>query len=66
MRAAKDRKIGVIAVVFVVTMSGLAIAAAYEKYAVPGWEIVGVWQLNYGIDVQHVVEHSKAEGYRER
>lgn len=32
--AAKNRKIGIVVLISVATMSGLAIAAAYEKYAV--------------------------------
>ena len=60
------RNIGIFALVFVVTMSGLAVAGAYDKYAVSGWEIVGVWQQNYGIDVQNVVERSKNGEYRLR
>ena len=43
-----------------------AVAAQYERFAVPGWTIVGVWQQNYGIDVQQVIERSKDGEYRLR
>ena len=59
------RRIGIVALVLMLTASGLAVAGAYDKYSVAGWKIVGVWQQNYGIDVQNVVESKEGE-YRLR
>jgi len=54
-----------LAICLLLIATSLVPCEAGDDYQVPGWSVVGVWQQNYGIDVQVVIEQSGTD-YRVR